>query len=185
MAKEDSEKNKSSSRMDKRKNDPKSLGQAQKEGMIIKGALGLFIVIVIIVLVVRFTGPENDSDYSTPYDIVGNNLVFPTSQVSTSAKYFEYDSGGKDVKFFAVMGSDGGIHTAFDACDVCFDRKKGYEQEGSQMKCRNCGNKYSTNSIGTANKEGGCWPGYMERSIESGNVIISLDELARGKRYFP
>jgi uncharacterized membrane protein len=186
MAEEDSEKKSTTNRMDKRKNDVKGLEQAQKEKMIIKGAVGLFIVIIILALVLRFAGPENTSDYSTPYEIIGDNLVFPTSQVSTSAKYYQYESNGKDVKFFAVKGSDGQIHTAFDACDVCFDQEKGYEQQGSQMMCRNCGNKYSTNAIGTSNKSGGCWPGYMERLIEGNDVVISLSELERGRgRYFP
>jgi uncharacterized membrane protein len=186
MAEEDSESKTRTSRMDKRKNKVKGLDQAQKEKKIIMAALGIFIVIVILALVLRFAGPENDSDYSTPYEIIGDNLVFPVSQISTSAQYFKYESNGNDVKFFAIKGSDGQIHTAFDACDVCFDQEKGYEQQGSQMSCRNCGKKYSTNSIGTANKGGGCWPGYMERSIEGGDVIISLSELERGRgRYFP
>ena len=186
MAEEDSGKKNVKNRMEKRKNDVKGLDQAQKEKMIIKGALGLFIVIVILALVLRFAGPENDSDYSTPYEIIGDNLVFPASQVSTSAKYFQYDSNGKDVKFFAVKGSDGDIHTAFDACDVCYDQERGYQQQGSQMMCRACKNKYSTNSIGTANKGTNCWPGYLERSIEGSDVVISLSELERGQgRYFP
>jgi uncharacterized membrane protein len=186
MVEEDSAKKDIKKRMDKRSNDVKGLDQAQKEKTIIMVAMGIFIVIVILALVLRFASPENDSDYSGTYEIVGDNLVFPTSQVTTTAQYFKFDSGGKEVKFFAVKGSDGQIHTAFDACDVCYDAQKGYVQQGSQMMCRNCGNKYSTNAIGTSNKSGGCWPGYMERSIEGGNVVISLSELNRGKgRYFP
>jgi uncharacterized membrane protein len=159
--------------------------RAEDEMKIIMGVIIAFVIIVVLALIFSISSPENTSDYSTPYDIVGDELLIPVSDVSTSAQYYKYETGGKDVKFFSVLGSDGGIHTAFDACDVCYQEKKGYAQKGSKMECRNCGNQYSTNQIGTANQGGGCWPGYMQRTVSDGFVRIKLSELDTGRRYFP
>ena len=175
--------NRASKKMSKDELD--KLKKAETEKKIVMGMVGIFIVVIVIALAFRFTGPENTSDYSNPYEIVGDELLISMSDISTSAKYYSYESGGKDVKFFAVEGSDGQVHTAFDACDVCYQEKKGYAQTGSKMECRNCGNQYSTNQIGTANQSGGCWPGYMQRTVSGENVRIELSELDRGRRYFP
>jgi uncharacterized membrane protein len=99
--------------------------------------------------------------------------------------YYEYNSGGTNIKYFMVKGSDGQIHTAFDACDVCFEAKKGYAQDGNNARCRNCGNKYSINELGTKNAAGGgCWPGYLPRTVSGGNVVIKTSDLRGGSYYF-
>jgi uncharacterized membrane protein len=174
--------------MDKKKSKEEldRINRVEQEKKIIMAMVGVFVVIILVALVFSFVpGSENNSDYSNPYEVVGSELLIPLSDVSTSAKYYSYDTGDEDVKFFVVEGSDGQVHTAFDACDVCWQEEKGYEQTGSKMRCRNCGNQYSTNQIGTANQGGGCWPGYMQQTISDGYLKISLSELNRGERYFP
>ena len=116
--------------------------------------------------------------------VIGDELIIPLADVSGSAKFFSYDSGGTNVKFFVVRGSDGNVHTAFDACDVCFQEKKGYYQDGNDMVCRNCGQRFTTNQIGTANQGSSCWPGYVDRTVDSDNVILKLENLNEGGWYF-
>lgn len=159
--------------------------RVENEKKMVMAMIGIFIVVVIIALAFRFSGPENTNEYTSEYEISGNELLIPLSDITTSANYYSYDSNGKDVKFFAVKGSDGQVHTAFDACDVCFQEKKGYVQNGNKMQCRNCGNQYSTNQIGTTNQGGGCWPGYMQRTVSDGYVKIELSDLDGGRHYFP
>jgi uncharacterized membrane protein len=172
-----------------KKKSAEELKKAEREERIIKGAVAFFIIAVLIAIIVRFAGPPSTDGgttaKSTLYDIIGNELVIPVADVTTSAQFYSYETGGKDVVFFAVEGSDGQIHTAFDACDVCYQEKKGYYQDGSQMVCRNCGQRFSTNEIGTTNQGGGCWPGYMQRLVDGSNVKIQLSELDRGRGYFP
>ncbi|MFC2142961.1 DUF2318 domain-containing protein [Candidatus Aenigmatarchaeota archaeon] len=113
-----------------------------------------------------------------------NNEEFtvPLSEVSENAKFYEYDSDGKTIRFFAVKASDGTIKTAFDQCDVCYRSGKGYRQEGDNMVCNNCGNKYPIIGLGTENKNpGGCWPSYLPSKIEGDNVIIKKSDLDKGK----
>jgi uncharacterized membrane protein len=110
----------------------------------------------------------------------GNNttvVTVPVSDVGSSAKYYTYDSGGTVEKFFLVKGTDGNIHAAMDACDVCYPAKKGYKQSGDRMVCNNCGKSYSINSLGTDNTAGGCWPSHIPMTIANGYVTITKADL--------
>ena len=177
------------SRMSKKKS-AEELKKAEREEKIIKGAIAFFIIAVGIAIAVRFVGtPPSDggeTDPSTLYEIIGDELVIPVTDVTSSAEFYSYKTGGKDVVFFVVRGSDGDIHTAFDACDVCYEAKKGYYQDGNEMVCRNCGQRFTTNQIGTANTGTGCWPGNVIRTLDDTYVRIKLSELDRGRaKYFP
>ncbi|MFX0114338.1 MAG: Fe-S-containing protein, partial [Candidatus Hodarchaeota archaeon] len=70
--------------------------------------------------------------------IVGSEVHIELSKISTKAQFFQYNSGGTSIKYFVVIGSDDGFHIAFDACDVCYESKKGYSQNGNKMHCNNC-----------------------------------------------
>jgi uncharacterized membrane protein len=108
-------------------------------------------------------------------------MEIPISEVGTSARWYTYISNGVNVKFFVVKGSDGKIHLAADACDVCYRSKRGYRQTSAVMTCNNCGQTFAINSIGTGNTSGGCWPSYIPMKIEDNNVIIKTSDLD-GKR---
>ncbi|UCG69500.1 MAG: DUF2318 domain-containing protein [Thermoplasmata archaeon] len=188
-SKKSSGNNKRKGRMNRKKSKEEIEAMHRKENMmnVMKVGFVLFIIVILIALVLlgAGNGPENTTNYDSPYEIIGDEFVIPLSDVTDSAKYYSYNTGTNDIKFFAVRGSDGDVHTAFDACEVCFEAKKGYYQDGGDMVCRNCGNRYTTNQIGTANQGGGCWPGYMKRTIEGDKVKIKLSELEGGSFYFP
>ena len=76
----------------------------------------------------------------------------------------------------------GTVHVAFDACDVCYEAKKGYKQNGDVMQCLNCGKTFSITSIGIDNTVGGCWPSYLPMKIENDTVIIKISYL-KAKSY--
>ena len=99
------------------------------------------------------------------------------------AHFFKYTDGGKEIGFFLVRGSDGAIHTAFDACDVCFREKKGYVQDGDFMICRNCNKKFAIVRIGP-HAVGGCNPSYLPHTEANGNAVFSVADLKAGARYF-
>ncbi|OGD54302.1 hypothetical protein A3K80_08150 [Candidatus Bathyarchaeota archaeon RBG_13_38_9] len=104
-------------------------------------------------------------------------VKIPISEIGDSAKFYTYDSKGETAKYFGVKGSDGKIHVAIDACDVCYSRKRGYEQTGNVMTCGNCGQTFAINSIGTANLSGGCWPSYLPYEVDGENIIINKSDL--------
>ncbi|MDP6155885.1 MAG: DUF2318 domain-containing protein [Candidatus Thermoplasmatota archaeon] len=150
------------------------------------------ILISLVAVVIYFAwGQGVDTDNpSTTYEestdveptATGEDVKILESEVTTNPKFYSYNVGGVTVRYFAVRGSDGNVHVAFDACDICYDAKKGYEKSGSSMSCKNCGKKYSINSLGTENQEGGCWPSYLPIREEGGFLYIDTDDL-KAKKY--
>uniref|UniRef100_C6E3X4 Membrane iron-sulfur containing protein FtrD-like domain-containing protein n=1 Tax=Geobacter sp. (strain M21) TaxID=443144 RepID=C6E3X4_GEOSM len=115
---------------------------------------------------------------------VNGRVTIPVSKVSDGkAHFFKVADGAKEISFFIVKGSDGVLHTAFDACDVCYREKKGYEQLGDKMVCKNCGMKFASVRIGAASS-GGCNPSHLPAKIDAANVSITVDDLKTGARFF-
>lgn len=113
----------------------------------------------------------------------GGVVSIPASKVSDKAKFFKYEAGGKEIAFFAVKAADGSVKTAFDACDACYKAKKGYEQQGDKMNCKNCNMKFAIGRLGP-NATGGCNPGYLPHQVSGGTITIKADDLMGGAGYF-
>ncbi len=139
-------------------------------------------IAVIGIFVLALGTGSSDSDSGITGSVVGTGTIeIPLSELSGTAKFYEYESNGKTIRFFAVRASDGSIKTGFDECDVCYRSKKGYRQEGEYMVCNNCGNRYPIVGLGTENKNpGGCWPGYLPSFIEGDSVVIKNSDLDTG-----
>ena len=123
-------------------------------------------------------GTPGPSPVQPPPQQVDTTVTIPVSQLSASALFYTYNSGGTLVRYFGAVGSDGNVHVATDACDVCFSEKKGYRQVGDVMKCNNCGKEFAINSVGTENLSGGCWPSYLPVTMSGGNAVIQLSDLS-------
>ena len=173
-----------------KKEELRRLEEAKKQKKIMMGVVVIAIAIIGLGMAASLMGDdEGQSPYSNPTSdppvTTQGEVMIPISDITETAKYFRETVDGVTVKFFVVEGDNGEIHTAFDACDVCYREKKGYSQDGDIMVCNNCGNRYQTNGIGTKNTAGGgCWPGYLKTSIEDGNLVISKSVLAGGTYYF-
>ena len=114
-----------------------------------------------------------------------NGLVtIPVAAVNDGkAHFYKFAADGKEIAFFLVKAGDGTIRGAFDSCDVCFKEKKGYEQQGDFMICKNCNKKFATNRIGP-HAIGGCNPSYFPHAEAGGNVVIRVEDLKAGARFF-
>jgi len=99
------------------------------------------------------------------------------------AHFYKFEDGGKEIAFFAAKAPDGSYKTAFDACDSCYRDKKGYEQQGDKMNCKNCNQKFAINRLGP-NATGGCNPGYLPHQLNGKTISISVNDLKGGARYF-
>ncbi|NJD90974.1 MAG: DUF2318 domain-containing protein [Geobacter sp.] len=111
-------------------------------------------------------------------------VVIPAAKVANGkAHFYKFEDNGKEIAFFVVKASDGSIKSAFDACDSCYRDKKGYEQQGDKMNCKNCNQKFVINRIGP-NATGGCNPGYLPNKQTGGNVVISVADLKGGAKFF-
>ncbi|MBT6337402.1 DUF2318 domain-containing protein [Candidatus Woesearchaeota archaeon] len=108
-----------------------------------------------------------------------DSISIPISAISTTLKKLTYNADGTVVTYFAVLGTDGEVRVAFDACDVC-GGSKGYRQEGTDIVCNNCGKVFRIDGLGTQNKGYGCWPSYLPHQIEGDNVIIKKADIKSG-----
>ncbi len=100
------------------------------------------------------------------------------SEIREDARWYDHETGDGVVSFFVAKGVDGKAKVAFDSCDVCYYSGKGYYQDGDYMVCENCGNRYPIIGLGEENKvSGGCWPGYLAYSTDSGSILIETKDL--------
>ena len=98
------------------------------------------------------------------------------------AHFYTYMVNGRPVEFFVVKSQDGVVRAAFNACDVCFQAKLGYRQEGDVMVCNNCGRRFPTDQINEV--RGGCNPSPLTRTMSGDNIIILDTDLAQGLSLF-
>jgi Predicted membrane protein len=123
-----------------------------------------------------FGGPEEVRAQS-------GTVKIPVADVSDGkAHFYRFKTGGKTVEFFVIKSRDGVVRTALNACDVCFPAKKGYTQQGDNMVCNNCGQKF--NSARVMDVKGGCNPSPLPRTLDGKNVVIREADLAAGVKYF-
>lgn len=114
----------------------------------------------------------------------GGVVSIPVAKLSDGkVRFYKFEDGGKEIDFFAVKASDGGYKTAFDACDSCYRAKKGYEQQGDKLNCKNCNQKFAINRLGP-NATGGCNPGYLPHQLNGNTISIKVNDLKGGARYF-
>lgn len=114
----------------------------------------------------------------------GGVVSIPVAKLSDGkVRFYKFEDGGKEIDFFAVKASDGSYKTAFDACDACYRAKKGYEQQGDKMNCKNCNQKFAINRLGP-NATGGCNPGYLPHQLNGNTISIKVNDLKGGARYF-
>lgn len=108
------------------------------------------------------------------------------SEISDKAKFYPYESDGIKMEVLALKANDGTIRTAFNTCQVCYSSGRGYYiQEGNELVCQNCGNRFSIDMIGKT--KGGCNPVPIpEKSKVDDGTKITIDKnfLDKNKAYF-
>ncbi|HIJ90204.1 MAG: DUF2318 domain-containing protein [Desulfobulbaceae bacterium] len=110
-------------------------------------------------------------------------LVIPVASVNDGkAHYFKAQAAdGVMVTFFVLKSNDGVIRAAVDACDVCYRAGKGYEQDGDEMVCLNCGQRFASVRINEV--KGGCNPAPLTRTIEGEKLVIAMADIDRNSWY--
>ena len=98
------------------------------------------------------------------------------------AHYYTYMHEDRPVEFFVLESNDGVVRAAFNACDVCFNSKKGYTQDGDEMVCNNCGQRFPADKINVV--KGGCNPSPLERTLDGDTLVIRVSDIISGLKYF-
>lgn len=98
------------------------------------------------------------------------------------ARHYTYMHEGRPVEFFVLKSADGVVRAAFNACDVCFQSKKGYTQDGDYMVCNNCGQRFPADQINVVH--GGCNPSPLQRALDGDTLVILIQDVIAGLDYF-
>ena len=145
------------------------------------------LAILVIAAAAFFMTPNNRAtvaaDSSNP-DASATSITYPVELFADGkARHFSYKVDDSiTIQYFILKSSDGIIRAAFDACDVCWPSGKGYQQSGDVMVCRNCGRKFA--SIRVNDVKGGCNPAPLERKIEGEKLVLQVQDILSGKKYF-
>lgn len=142
-------------------------------------SIGVFATFMIIVVFMIIIGGKTSLKANE-----NGNVTIDVSEVSEKAKFYTYTYEGTKLEFFAVRDGKGTVRMAFNRCQVCYDSGRGYfKQEGDEMVCQNCGNRYKTSSIG--NERGGCNPSPITNSdkIVNGNSVEIKESIFRENKY--
>lgn len=128
---------------------------------------------------------KSESAKTTPADIV-SGIEINKADISATAKFYPYESDGIKMEVLALKANDGTIRTALNTCQVCYSSGKGYYvQEGNELVCQNCGNRFASNMVGKS--KGGCNPVPISDTskVDDGNkIIIDKNYLDKNKAYF-
>ncbi|MBW2465716.1 MAG: DUF2318 domain-containing protein [Deltaproteobacteria bacterium] len=116
----------------------------------------------------------------TPVD---GRLEIPIANVSDgkSHHYQVQAADGTMVTFFVLKSADGILRAAIDSCDVCYRSGLGYYQEGDQMVCKNCGQKFASNKINVL--RGGCNPAPLNRTVVGDKLVINMRDINMNSWY--
>ena len=108
------------------------------------------------------------------------------SEISNKVKFYPYESNGIKMEVLALTANDGTIRTALNTCQVCYSSGKGYYvQEGNELVCQNCGNRFSADMVGKA--KGGCNPvpiSDTSKADDGTKITIDKNYLDKNKAYF-
>ena len=154
-----------------------------------KSRLPLFVAVIGAVLIVAAAvfyvnqgGQVQTATAAAPSAADSTSVAFPVSLFEDGkARHFEHKDGKFTVRYFILKSSDGVLRAAFDACDVCWPAGKGYYQEGDNMVCKNCGQKFASNKINVI--KGGCNPAPLNRIVAGDKLVIQMRDINMNSWY--
>lgn len=122
----------------------------------------------------------------------GDKVVFADEEIKLPAAtftdnkvhFYNAEINGKTIYFFVAKDKNGVYRAAANGCQVCFEANKGFRQEGDEVVCNNCGNRYPLEKIAT--EKGGCNPAPINPNLEvkSGQVVVRKADLLKVISFF-
>lgn len=118
--------------------------------------------------------------------VKNSDIVIPVNELTEQVSFYPAEIDGTKLEIMAVKASDGSIRTAFNTCQICFSSGSGYyEQEGNQLVCQNCGNRFGMDDVEVT--RGGCNPVPItseNKTVNDETITISQDFLLQAKSIF-
>jgi uncharacterized membrane protein len=92
------------------------------------------------------------------------------------------NAGNQEVRFFVARDRHGKLQVAFDANEICYKLKRGYNPSGDWVVCRKCDKSFRVEEINAGG--GGCKPVPLAFTEEGGQLILAESAILTGWRYF-
>jgi len=129
-----------------------------------------------------FPGCSKEKSYPSP-SIKDNEAIIDLGSMKEDVPSFFTLAAedGQKIHFFVVK-KKGTAEVYFDACEKCYYRKKGYTFRDGALVCKDCNISFEIGELSTG--LGSCRPVPIKSSIKNSTLLISLDELKKGKRFF-
>ncbi|MBI4187027.1 MAG: DUF2318 domain-containing protein [Chloroflexi bacterium] len=158
----------------------KLLAARRQEGIWRSSLVMATLVILFATGWMALTGSSFTDIEPIPVNAAGGQVRIPVAGLKEGqmTKYV-YSIDGTNVRFLVVLNTDGSIATALDACQIC--GPKGYGQEGDKAICKNCNAPIVMDTIGQG---GGCNPLPLGASLDTGSVVIAVEELVQASPIF-
>lgn len=116
----------------------------------------------------------------------GGALKIEMKDLSDKAQFYPVNVDGTAMEVLAFKDKNGKVHTAFNTCQVCYSSGKGYYiQEGDNLVCQNCGNKFGVDQVEI--KTGGCNPLPIfedEKTTTSSEITVPYETLKKSETFF-
>lgn len=131
--------------------------------------------------VFKFSGEKGENAKIENEEVRINTSIFNDNK----ARFYNVSySDSKTIYFFVVKDKNGIYRAAANACQVCFSVRKGFHQEGNEIVCNNCGNRYPIEKIAT--EKGGCNPAPINPNLEvkDGQVVIRKADFDQVLEFF-
>jgi hypothetical protein len=142
----------------------------------------LGIGLAVLGLIYYFTFRESPGTAGT----VSSDLTILKKNITSTATFFPISAGDIKMEVLALKAPDGSIRTAFNTCQVCFNSGRGYYiQEGDELVCQNCGNRFRTSEVEKI--KGGCNPVPIlesDKTDNGSNIVISAEFLQQNEQLF-
>ncbi|MCX8131844.1 MAG: DUF2318 domain-containing protein [Clostridia bacterium] len=147
----------------------------------------IFVILgVAVIFVTGLAACSGSSNEKESTSASGGDLVITKSEISETAKFYPYKVGKTNMEVVALKASDGTIRTALNTCQVCYDSGRGYYvQEGSELVCQNCGNRFGVDDVEVV--RGGCNPVPVmkeNKTEDASTITISKEFLEQSKELF-
>lgn len=137
-------------------------------------------LILILILSPACSNLPKEHKAVTPSD---GEIRLPLSEVNDGKVHFyTYKKSGKRINFFVRTDGKGNLSAYFDACYICYKKKKGYRVEGKDLVCNECNLKFGLAEEVWENKD--CSPIPIKSRSESGNFILKTGDLEKGGKLF-
>ena len=149
---------------------------------------GLVLVVLLVLPVVGFAlarelFPESFTGHERVTAERGEVRIDLAGLERGDVRFYRYlNPGNQEVRFFVGRDRGGTVQVAFDANELCFKQKRGYQYQDGWLVCRKCDKAFRLAEVNDGT--GGCQPVPLAHRLEGETLVLSEDDVLTGWRYF-